>query len=108
MEYFTGISVCPQKDDQLGRTVEDLVAPGMRFQDDGKVKGKFFYVNGYEGFSKSPENQKGYFLPLKINATGKKLTIFKNGEQAKEVEDFTNDPYLVIKVEPDQIREVVE
>lgn len=103
MEYFTSISVLPQKEERYGLAVEDMIAPGMRLQYDGVVKGRFHYVPLYEGFSKSKENQSGYYLPLKINKTGEKLTIFKNGEKAKEVEGFGQDPYLVIKVEPGQI-----
>lgn len=106
MEYYTSISVCPQKLEVLGMPVEKMIAGGMRLQYNGKVKGKFHYVKGYTGFSKSAENQDGYFLPIVINTKGEKLTIFKNGEQAKENPELAKDNQLVMKVTPAVVYEL--
>lgn len=106
MEYYTSISVCPQKSEVLGMPVEKMVGGGMRLQYNGKVKGRFHYVKGYSGFSKSAENQDGYFLPIIINTKGEKLTIFKNGEQAKENPDLKKDSQLVMKVTPSVVYEL--
>lgn len=106
MEYYTSISVCPQKSEVLGMPVENLIAQGLRLQYNGVVKGRFHYVKGFVGFSKSAENQDGYFLPITINTKGEKLTIFKNGEQAKENDQLEKDNLLVMKVTPDVVYEL--
>ena len=78
--------------DLLGKTVGDMVEPGMYVQGDGSVFGTFKYVTGYEEFNSTvPEEQEGYFFPFELKQTGSKMTFKKNGVITKNEIAFDKD-----------------
>ena len=78
--------------DLLGKTVGDMVEPGMYVQGDGSVFGTFKHVTGYEEFNSTvPEEQEGYFFPFELKQTGSKMTFKKNGVITKNEIAFDKD-----------------
>ena len=105
MEYLKTISIPAHNVALYGKAVGDMVERGMRVREDGTVKGKFHYVNGYYGFNKSkPEEQEGYYFPFLLNVTGEKMDFIKNGKPGKTGLDF--EPYNVFRVTAEDTFEV--
>lgn len=92
--------------DLLGKTVGDMVEPGMYVQGDGSVFGTFKYVSGYEEFNSAvPEEQEGYFFPFELKKTGSKMTFKKNGNVTKKDINFDKD--IVFRVTKGDIFEIL-
>lgn len=104
MEYLRTISIPAHNVVLCGRPVGDMVERGMRVREDGTVKGKFHHMTRYIGYSSTPEEQEGYYLPLILNTPGEKLDIVKNGVTIRDGIEF--DPYIVLRVTAEDTFEI--
>lgn len=83
----------------LGKAAGDLIESPMILSD-GSVMGTLKYVKDFKAFNESVKaEQNGYFFPVKLNVTGKTMTIIKNGEERADKKDMAFDPELVLRVE---------
>lgn len=105
MEYNTRLKVYGQGETAYGLPVREMIASGARIQADGKVKARFHYVQGYVGFSSTPAEQEGYYFPVHITNTGKKVTCKKNGVVTKDNIEF--DPDWVLRVDESEVFEFI-
>lgn len=65
---------------------------------DGKVIGTLNHITGFTDFNVSvPEQQEGYYFPIKLTQTGTKMSLIKNGTPSKSNIDF--DPEILLRVQ---------
>ena len=89
-----------------GKTVGDMIGNDVMVGTSGKVKGTFHYVTGYTGFNeKNAEEQEGYYFPFTLAKKGTKMTIKKNGEDAKK--DIAWEADNVLRVTAEDAFEII-
>ena len=103
MEYLTSIKIPSRNETFFGTPARTFIQQGMRVQADGKVKGLFYYVTGYERFG-GPTVQNGYYFPFIIAGTGEKMELIINGKTQWADVDF--DPKIILRIKPDTIAEL--
>lgn len=110
------ITFSPSDANTYGKKVSELQS-GITVDSEGVLYGTLHYVTGYTKFdSKHPENQKGNFLAMDIDATAEETVKTSSStspaEQTLKPNDRSlvwkvagNDATLTIKVEGDNPRE---
>lgn len=71
--------------------VSDMISVDTTIRDDGSVIGTINYISKYPEFSNNPDEQKGNFFPIKLDAkyAGKPITVKRNdGETTKTEQDL--------------------
>lgn len=103
------VEMFPQTTDLLGKIVSELITPDTYVAMDGSVVGTINYVTGYTGFnSTKPSEQEGYYFPIKMKATGTKMTIKKNGTARADKTDMNFDPELLLRIDDNNTTYSVE
>ncbi len=96
--------------------VSKLISADTKILQDGTVLGTVHYVKDFSGFSDIPDEQSGYYFPLRLSAKGSKMTLKKNGTvvEGRTNIDFDSDIIFrledkntVVSVEVDQ-KEVIK
>lgn len=61
----------------LEKTVSDLVSPDTKIRESGAVTGTLNYIQGWQDFSTNPDEQKGYYMPVKLGDEyqGQEITV---------------------------------
>ena len=92
------LTLFPQSQTLLGKRVSSLVGNDLKVLKDGTVTGTLKKVTGYTDFSSNPEEQSGYYFPIKLTKTGTKMTLKKNGVAQHGKQNMTFDPEIIFRV----------
>ncbi len=87
-------------ENHLGKEISELISPDTKILSDGSVVGTIHYVTDYVGFNESnPDEQEGYFFPVRLTGSGSKMTLKKDGVAKEEKTGMKYDPNLILRVD---------
>ena len=93
-----------ETEEVLGKEPSELMENGHIF-DDGSVVGTFNKVDNFTKFSSKPEEQSGYYFPIKLVKNGEKMTIKKNGKEVHKNIPYDNS--IVLRVTSSDTFEII-
>lgn len=100
MEEPSAVAEVPgQSETYLGKQISTFVSEDTSILADGTVVGALKYVTDFTAFNESePDEQEGNYMPVKLNITGKKMTLKKNGSAEPDKQNMGFDPELLFRV----------
>ncbi len=61
----------------LNKTVSELISADTKIRESGAVTGTLNYIQGWQDFSDNPDEQNGYYMPVKLGDEyqGQEITV---------------------------------